>query len=314
LLGEIQLMEPEVFLEQGNVVSLIQALKTVLSQTNNASERQSILSIAGINSAWISNLNLDSPPNKLAPALVAAFRTYRMSSRQPDYHPMEKLLNYLLADTESYGLSDEDEKLFNLLVEKAQENFQALKVRSAVGRIESPQGTGMGTGVLVATNLLLSCYHVFSKAQVQQAWVRFGYKTGSYGLEDVFELDLNFVSTHNNLDYTLVRIQGKPQQQIVNPTNAELNSGQEIRLIHHPLGKPVVISDIGKIMQVGKDYIDHNISADEGSSGAPIFNRQWELVAIHQGHPGIGRSVEKGTLGGIPIRAIWDQIQPHLAS
>ncbi|MEH1926704.1 trypsin-like peptidase domain-containing protein [Nostoc sp.] len=79
-------------------------------------------------------------------------------------------------------------------------------------------------------------------------------------------------------------------------------------MIHHPQGKPVIISDFGQITQVGEDYIDHNVKTDDGSSGAPIFNRQWELIAIHQGNPGIGRSVSPGSTGGIPIRAIWTQI------
>ena len=308
-------MNAEVFLEQRDVVPLTKALIKVLRKLNTANDRQSVLESAEINRAFIGNFRLESQPNILAPALVAAFKTYRISSQQLDYHPMVKLLGYLvdLGDlTENYEMSDQEVHLFDQLLPQGQENFKALKVRSTIGRIESPKGTGIGTGVLVEKNLLLTCNHVFSKTQVQQAWVRFGYNTGSYGLEDVFELNREFVINDNRLDYALVRIQGKPQQPIVHLKDALLDADQEIRLIHHPLGEPVVISDIGKIIQVGEDYIDHNINADEGSSGAPIFNRQWELVAIHQGHPGIGRCMEKGTLGGIPIRAIWKQITPYL--
>lgn len=302
-------MEPEVFLEQRDVVPLTKALIKVLMNINTASDRHSLLvSTDDRNTAWIGNLRLDSAPNILAPGLVAAFKTYRVSSRQPHFHPMVKVLSYLGDFAENYGLSDEEVALFTRLINLGQENFKALKVRSAVGRIESPQGTGIGTGVLVGKNLLLTCNHVLSKT-LQQAWVRFGYKTGSTG--DVFELDDN-VSSNSNPDYALIRIQGQPQQPILSPIDASLDAGQEIWLIHHPLGKPVVITS-GKVMQVGKDYIDHNIGAQEGSSGAPIFNRQWELVAIHQGHPGIGRNVVQGTLGGIPIRAFWEQIKAHLS-
>jgi S1-C subfamily serine protease len=305
-------MQPELFLEQRDVVPLTKALKQVLMQIDTASARRTLLEIAGIDSAFMGTLRPESEPNLFAPKLVAEFRKYRISTRRLDYHPMVSLLGYLCDFAEDYSLPDQDVALFSRFLEQGQENFKALKVRNAVGRIESPKGTGIGTAVLVGKNLLLTCNHVFSKTQVQQAWVRFGYKTGSYGLEDVFELDLEFVSHHNRPDYALVRIQGEPQQPIIPPTNDLLDAGQEIRLIHHPLGKPVVISGIGQMVQVGEDYIDHNISADEGSSGAPIFNRQWQLVAIHQGHPGIGRSVITGTLGGIPIRAIWNQMIPHL--
>ena len=305
-------MEPEVFLEQKDVIPLTKALIQVLMKINTASDRQSILESAGIEPALIGNLRLDSQANIFAQALVAEFKKYRISTKQLDYHPIVNLLGYLYDFAEIYSLSDQDLTLFSRLVEQGQENFKALKFRSAIGRIESPKGTGIGTGTLVGKDLLLTCYHIFSKTQVQQAWVRFGYKTGNYGLEDIFELDLNFVSHHNRPDYALVKIQGTPKQPIVLPINAPLDAGQEIRLIHHPLGKPIVISNLGKIMQVGEDYIDHNISADQGSSGSPVFSRQWEFIAIHQGHPGIGRSMVKETLGGIPIGGIWNQILPYL--
>lgn len=305
-------MKPEVFLEQKDVLPLVKALIKVLMSINS-NDYQSVLENAGIHSALIGRLRLSSSPNILVQTLVAEFKKYSIDNKQLDYHPMINLLDYFCGIAEIYSLSEQDVTLFQQLVEKGQENFKALKACNAVGRIESPKGHGIGTGVLVGSNLLLTCNHVFSKTQVQQAWVRFGYKSGSYGLEDVFELDLKFISYNNRLDYALVRIQGEPQQAIISPTNTLLNDYQEIRLIHHPLGKAVEISDVGKIIRVGEEYIDHNIIAKEGSSGAPIFNSDWELVAIHQGHPGIGREIIQGTLGGIPIRAISSKITPYLA-
>ncbi len=302
-------MNPEVFLDEQYVIPLTKTLISVLMKISNAGDRQSVLEAAGMKPALMGNLRLDSQANIFAQALIAEFKRYRIDSRRLDYHPMVSLLDYFCKLADIYSLSDQDFAMLRQLVDRGEENFKALKVRSGVGRIESPKGTGIGTGVLVGKNLLLTCYHVFSKTGVQQAWVRFGYKTGSYGLEDVFELDLSCVSHHNRPDYALVRIQGEPQEPIVPPINAILAEAQEIRVIHHPLGQPVMIS-IGKIMQVGEDYIDHNISTDEGSSGAPIFNLQWELVGIHQ-----GRNMDRnGKLGGIPIHGtVWNQIEHHLS-
>jgi hypothetical protein len=114
----------------------------------------------------------------------------------------------------------------------------------------------------------------------------------------------------------LVKFKGEPKQRTANLIDAILDSSQEIRLIHHPQGQYSVISGLGQIVQVGEDYIDHNISTDEGSSGAPIFNRDWQLVAIHRGILGIGRAgrlIEPGTTSGVPLRAFWKNIPTQLS-
>ncbi|KST69861.1 trypsin-like serine peptidase [Mastigocoleus testarum] len=176
-------------------------------------------------------------------------------------------------------------------------------------------GNAIGTGILIHNNLLLTCNHIFTKTQVKQAWARFDYKSESNNSKiNLFELDINFITQSRQYDYALLQIKGKVQPKAISINeNTILDSGQEIRIIHHPRGNPVFISNLGQIMQVGEDYIDHNLKTDDGSSGAPILNNQWELVAIHQGNVGIGRNFEPGTTGAIPIRSIWSQISPHFS-
>jgi S1-C subfamily serine protease len=310
-------MNPELFLEQKDVVPLTLALNQFALRVNDASERQEVLESAGIDIALLSNLKLGATATKFAPALVAEFKRYRISNQRSDYHPMVSLLKYLCDLAPIYGLADQDVALFSRLAEQGQENLKALAARSAVGKIESPKGIGIGTGVLIGKNLLLTCNHIFSKSQAKQAWVRFNYTSGSYDLDsDVFELDLDTATRSSQLDYALVRVKGEPKQRTANLIDAILDSSQEIRLIHHPQGQYIVISGLGQIVQVGEDYIDHNVSTDEGSSGAPIFNRDWQLVAIHRGNLGIGRagrSLEPGTTSGVPLRAFWKNIQTQLS-
>lgn len=311
-LPEEKPMNPEIFLEQSDVTPLIKALIPVFTRINGGSDRHSLLENADIDSAFIGNLRLDAQPNIFTLALVAAFKSYKISNQKNNYHPVINLLESLVGLAEIYGLSDEGLKLCDRLINQGKENFKALIVRNAVGRIESPQGTGIGTGVLVAKNLLLTCNHIFTKTRVQTAWIRFGYKSDSYGTEDAFELNLlNFVDKHPQLDYALIRLQSTPSVPPIRPVNVILDSGQKIRLIHHPKGQPVVISGLGEIVQVGEDYIDHNLNTEEGSSGAPIFNDAWELVAIHRGNPGVAR-LTQGTMEGKPISAFWNQIASHV--
>ncbi|MEH2329112.1 trypsin-like peptidase domain-containing protein [Nostoc sp.] len=305
-------MNPEIFLEQRDVTPLIMALNNFALKVNVASDRQNFLESAGIEPAFLSNLKCDVQPNIFAQALVSGFKNHQIYNNF-NYHPLVNLLESLRDLAPIYGFKNQDVELFNRLAEKGQENLKALIARQAVGRIESPIGNAIGTGVLITKNFLLTCHHIFSKSQVQKSWVRFGYKDRSYESEkDIFKLD--FINNNSHLDYALLKINAQTQQKsiFINETSI-LDSGQDVRIIHHSQGNPVIISDFGQITQVGEDYIDHNVKTDDGSSGAPIFNRQWELIAIHQGNPGIGRNVTPGSTGGIPIRAIWNQISQHLA-
>ncbi|WP_199341939.1 serine protease [Nostoc punctiforme] len=307
-------MNPEIFLEQNDVAFLENSLeKFFATRFDNASSWRSVFSSSGVENSFIIPIIFISNPVEFSNRLVAKFKDYKVSYQRIDHHPMANLLQYLLNRKESYELEEKDVDLFTKLTERCRENLKAIKARNTVCRIESPKGMGIGTGVLVGKNVLLTCNHIFSKTQVRQAWVRFNYNADSHQLDkDLFELDMAFVTYHNRPDYALVKIKNNPQQQKAICSNETLDSGQDVRIIHHPQGNPVIISDFGQITQVGEDYIDHNVKTDDGSSGAPIFNRQWELIAIHQGNPGIGRSVTPDSTAGIPIRAIWNQISPHL--
>jgi Trypsin-like peptidase domain/Effector-associated domain 8 len=314
-------MDPDTFLAQDDVHLLVQALNTFALEVDAADERNDTLVNAGIHRSFRSKLIFGISPHLFANKLVAHFREYRVSVQQPAYHPMISLLDYLLKVRE---LEDQDRNLFKRLVKQGLENFEGVTALSSVGRIESPSGTAMGTGILVGRQLLLSCKHVFERIfdnGLDQAWVRFGYKTGRYGVElgEVFKLDLKTIANHNvqsdqALDYTLVEIVGKPEYPVALLSNDPLNTKQNIRIIHHPQGEPVQISDIGQIVQVDKEYIKHNIKTDYGSSGAPIFDLSWHVVAIHRGALSLSRPSAPGITEGIPIYSIWHEIKPRLST
>jgi S1-C subfamily serine protease len=308
------MMDPELFIQQQEVSRLVKVLIKFSNKFPVASDRRDILDTAGLDSSFISGLKFDANSVTFANALLSRFRNYKVSEQHLDYHPMVAFLSFLHdSGPTNYGLEDQDIDLCIHLIEWGKENLNALQARSAVGRIESPEGTSIGTGVLVGKNLLLTCRHVFSKHYDQPAWVRFGYKAGSYELsKDLFELDMKFVQSSNQPDYALIRIKGRPERQIIRPVSKVLSAGMLIRTIHHPQGQYVVVSGLGKIVQVGEDYIAHDIPTAESSSGAPIFDREWQLIAIHRGDPGLGRSLPKSATEGVPIYAVWDKISSDL--
>jgi trypsin-like peptidase/effector-associated domain 8 (EAD8)-containing protein len=313
-------MDLDTFLAQEDVHLLVQALNTFALEVDAADDRKHVLVNAGFRPAFLSTFSFGTSPYLFANMLVAHFREYRVSDQQPAYHPMVRLLDYLLRVHE---LEDQDRKLFQRLLKQCQENLDGLAARGAVGRIESPPGTARGTGVLVDEQLLLTCKHVFERIfdnGLDRVWVRFGYKAGKYGIEsgEVFELDTESIDSPNtrsdsSLDYVLVKINGKPAYRAVLLSNDLPNTAQSIRLVHHPRGEPVQISVTGQIIQVDQEYMYHDIKADYGSSGAPIFDLNWRVVAIHRGKLGLSRSYAPGETEGIPISAIWNDIEPHLS-
>jgi hypothetical protein len=313
-------MDPDTFLIQDDVHLLVQVLNKFALEVDAPGDRKDVLVNAGIHLAFRSRLIFGTSPLLFATMLVARFREYRVSDKHPMYHPLVNLLDYLL---KVHELEDQERDLFKRLVNQGMENFNGLAARSAVGRIESPIGTAMGTGVLVDRHHILTCKHVLERIfdkGLDRTWVRFGYKTGKYGVElgEVFELDIKSLASHetrsnNAFDYALVRIFGEPRFRPALLSNSLLNTTQNVRLVHHPRGEPLQISDVGQLVQVDKEYIKHNVKTDYGSSGAPIFDLDWHVVAIHRGTLSLSRPSAPGITEGVPLYSIWNDIKPRLS-
>lgn len=308
-------MDPDVFIAQENVHLLVQALTTLALDVNAAEDRKGLLANAGIPFNWRSKLTFTESAYLFANQLVAHFRDFRVSEEQPTYHPMISLLEYLL---HTYTLEEQDKDLFTKLIKQGQENFGGLVARRTVGRIESPPGTALATGVLIDKQYLLTCDHVFERICERgrdRAWVRFGYKLGKYGVEmgTVLELDTkNLVSHKSEPDYALVRVIGKAECPVASVFTGLPSAMQEVRLIHHPRGAPVQISEVGRIVSAEKDYLLHTIQTEYGSSGGGIFDLHWRLVAIHRGTP-LHHPLATGITEGVPLYSIWNDLKPYLS-
>ena len=309
-------MNLDYFWTDNETMPLLQALQRWAEQMTTIKERQVILKNAGIHQALINQLNTDEP-QQFAMRLVAQSKDYSFSVRQPNYHPMINFLKHLcqIAENEISYLSDEDFTLFSQLVDQGQEKLKILASRSAVGRIESPKGQAIGTGFLVKKDLLITCYHVLRNHT--QAWVRFNYNSQNTARDtDAFAIaiDLNFVSYSgiNDFDYALVRLERPPTQIISSLSQKEINTDDIISIIHHPNGELATVSPPGKITEVGQTIL-HNIPTEHGSSGAPIFNQSWEVIAIHRGNSGIMAARPTDNMTGIPVNQFRDKILPKIS-
>ncbi|MGY1706530.1 trypsin-like serine peptidase [Geodermatophilus sp. SYSU D00697] len=185
-----------------------------------------------------------------------------------------------------------------------------LKAARSVGRVvEAPVRRPVrpiGTGSLVTDRLLLTNHHVIRTPEEAAGMaVEFAYEYDEDGgprAEDRWPLapDDCFV-TDPDLDYTVVAVvlrDGRPPGAtygsipLIGQTGKAV-IGEVLNVIHHPAGERKRVSLRFNRMVAEDDlWLRYESDTREGSSGAPVFNDQWEMVALH--HGGISATDEEG--------------------
>lgn len=165
------------------------------------------------------------------------------------------------------------------------------------------KGEAIGTGVLVAPDLVLSNWHVFEMPQgggelgvLENFAARFDYRASADGtIADpgvIVPLRAEQVqkpaaaSPKEALDFALVRL--------ATPTDAarghtklgtrEPQTGEALIVLQHPARRSLEIavgSMLGWLPGAEGRTCQHNAETDEGSSGSPCFAADWTLLALH---------------------------------
>lgn len=191
---------------------------------------------------------------------------------------------------------------------------QALYVSKAVGRIVtrlSGSRVSFGTGFMVSPRLLMTNHHVLTSADsAARSTVEFDFQRDRFGRAiavRTFKLDPKaFFLNNKELDFALVAVSpdgnGRPLQHYgwcpLIKAPGKIIAGEPINIIQHPKGemKQVVIRENRLIDPFeGLDLFFHyEADTEPGSSGSPVFNDQWEVVALH--HSGVPKRNSKGDL------------------
>lgn len=187
---------------------------------------------------------------------------------------------------------------------------RALQINRCVGRIVtqvSPGRVSYGTGFLVSPRLLLTNNHVLRSAEVaSQSKVEFDYQqnlSGKFMPVHRFALQPGkFFLTDKSLDFALVAVDEESDHgkllsdygfcQLLK-TEGKITIGEPINIIQHPLGqmKQVVIRN-NRLTNLLTVVAHYEADTQPGSSGSPVFNDQWEVVALH--HMGVPKKNSKG--------------------
>lgn len=225
-----------------------------------------------------------------------------------------------------------------------------------------------GTGFLVGPEAVMTNYHVMQEvinaeelraagkrwAKPEQVVLRFDYKkladgeTVNPGTEyhltsDKWLIDHSPMSRAdyypeenkpglpqpNELDYALLRVEGKPGNQVIGkkaePGAAlrgwikvpwegyEIEEGAPLLILQHPAKKPLKLAlETDAIIGLNQNQtrLTYKTNTEGGSSGSPCFNIDWELIALHHaGDPNFEKSHHPTYNQGVPLTAILNLLE-----
>ncbi|SMQ18730.1 Trypsin-like peptidase domain-containing protein [Streptomyces sp. Ag82_O1-12] len=213
---------------------------------------------------------------------------------------------------EAMDLPDANERIIDLSNELQAWSFLPRGVRAGatVARItlrrdgrELPHGTGF----LVSPRLLMTNHHVLpDEAFARTCFAEFNAQVTADNLPDTvvrMELDPGaFFAADQRLDFALVAVE--PAQDGPAPGEifgwnrlsvqiGKLVLGEKVNIIGHPSGrlKEIALRDNAVLVRLD-DFVHYTNDTETGNSGSPVFNDQWEVVALH--HSGVPKKDDQG--------------------
>jgi len=168
---------------------------------------------------------------------------------------------------------------------------------------------GFGTGFLVAPGLLLTNNHVLP----HDSWAGRSFAEFDFALDtsdrplpvQLFELEPSrFFLTDVPLDFTLVAVKPRAQQGADLaafghlPLIAQVGKvveGEWLTIIQHPNGelKKLCVRE-NRFLKRTDDVLWYSTDTMGGSSGSPVFNNDWQVVALH--HSGVPETNSAGAI------------------
>ena len=208
--------------------------------------------------------------------------------------------------------------------------IQAIQQATSVCRIEIPNQGILGTGFLIAPNLVLTNYHVVcsenTDIQINPSDIvlRFGCFTSTTGDEEkgqtfklVNDKPILESSPTNKLDYALLQVEDSIRQaKDIREAECEFKNLPQkkmaLNILQHPEGASMKIAiSSNAVANIFPDsgLMQYVTKTSSGSSGSPCFNEDWKVVALHHAQ----KATHFGSIReGILLSSIYQEIQQYL--
>jgi V8-like Glu-specific endopeptidase len=271
------------------------------------------------------SLSLELPPTR---AVVRAFDDPRVPSSW-----MNAFSKLYVGENEAMEFTAGIIETFNVINENnfreipaaielyKQKMARFLRAISSVGRIEVGNRSNelgqafFGTGFLIGPKMLMTNHHVIrNQTDAENCNIWFKYDTDDRS-NVVQVVGRRLLITNRGYDFSVVELEERPEE---NDTEANLDKGISfidiqnhggfpqagidfVNIIQHPHGGPkLYVDEDNPVTKTISGTIIYEADTDDGSSGSPVLNEDFRIVALH--HTG-GVFENKGSFIG-KIRAM----------
>jgi endonuclease G, mitochondrial len=217
---------------------------------------------------------------------------------------------------------------------------EARTVANAVGRFVTTDEVGAGTFFMISPDLLITNHHVITDTDIAgMLRAEFNFEAGSGKEPTRFHLDSKAFFVTNgadDLDFTLIALgshdegPGKAEDfgfcKLFEHDNMHAVD-TFVNIIQHPHEydefKNIVVRE-NRVVHETDGLLHYIADTTEGSSGAAVFNDDWEIVALHHWAKDLGTlplpcgmevrdKVNEGIRASAIIEALRNmQIEPHM--
>jgi endonuclease G, mitochondrial len=207
----------------------------------------------------------------------------------------------------------------------------------SVGRVaRESNGRAQGSGVLIGIDLFLTNNHVIENAALAGQFIlEFDYERdemGKHRAETRFFLDPSvFVGDDpSGLDFTIIgvgRRRSGPAEledfgtSPLSDASDKHMLGEFANIVQHPQGrlKEVVLRE-NRLVSRFDDFLHYVADTEKGSSGSPVYNSEWQMIALHHwgspwgapGDPLVPGSLEVNE--GIRVSSIVRHLRRNMGS